>query len=156
VNRKSFEIKLVKSSKDLPLHYPIEITEEFYLGKNISPIHHWFIEYAEKTWHIKDDHNIIDEEWANNITVHIGDLAELLKTIKLVIENPKLGKELLPYPNNKGKLPYIDDKDRNHLDDIFYDDSYLNMLEFVGEQLEELIEDDKRLPLIDDYRYGAG
>ena len=157
-----YSIKLFdKDGNEVQLESPVEIREEVYGGKNIRPIHEWFVKYAKERLKITSDEFISDDS-SDDIRLDLDDLMELVDTINKVLKNPKLGKNLLPYPNTEGGFYTYNNDNKtctnipDHLDSRLYDEGYTQMLYYVGYYLQKIIDEHCDLDCVYGYVYNAG
>lgn len=96
-----YSIKLIaKDGREVKLENPIEIKEEVYGSKNITPIHEWFVRFARERLGITGD-ELVNDSYSADIPLDLDDLVELVDTINKVLKNLSLARSFYHILNGK-------------------------------------------------------
>ena len=142
---KEYQVKLFRNGEEVDLYNPYSVSEEFVLGKNLDPIHGWFIRLFQDKYHKEDVSLIIDEAYSSRLYIDFEDIIELNNTVERVINNPSLGKDLLPYSRNREPRFGVEGSD-----------GYVEMLQSVNDRLKNIIENYPPRDDFTEYEYDAG
>lgn len=136
------KLTIKRDGEDITIKAPVEVREEFLIGKNNWPIHYWFARYAEREWGIPFGSPAFEKHSAEPVNIFFSDLEKLSNQLALSLENPLL----------RGKFFFIPDFDKG----VYMEQWYVDCLKQAQCVVDKLVEEDKTTEYEGDFAYDAG